>query len=770
MEWSNATRAGMHRVMWCWGLAMAVVMPGLAGAQVQRSMINPSLELPALTAPNPANGCYVEVSSATVPGWSTTHPTANGSGNCTSPTAATAAPLIELWRSNFSSGSGGAVVAAQGNNFAELNAEAASRLYQNVCLINGESFNWKFSHRGRVANAPTTNKYDVANFVVGASTVVALVSTSNAGTFLTPTPATVTGTPHAGNTTWIDYSGTYTYSGTTGVNSLGFEAVSTGSGSVTVGNFLDNIQIQLAPFVEFVQSSSSAVEAAGNNLPQIRVNGTVFTSMTVTVTITGGTAARGATGATNVDYTTAGGSATLTMTIPAGVYDGTAATGSLFTVPVTIVDNTTVQANRTIQFQLQASASTPKTYLLNSSSSCGASAQATSIYTIIDDDAGVAVTKNVTSKTAVAGNPSQFDIVYTVLVKNTSSTNTASYSLTDTPQFDSDVSIVSAFFTKNGGSSSTLPGVTPWTLQPSGGSIAGGGTDTYVVTIRGQVARGGGTGNDACTTPGSSGNGLQNSVSATYKASDGSSPTMNADACSNTPTPGWVTLSKTLNGRAIAGDQAQVRIYAGGILANSASTSGATTPATATTGVRIFASGSVIDLRETILQGGTTATAPSTNYATAITCSNAAAGSTTVLPSGTGSASGTEQAWSGIALAAGDDISCTITNTPKPQSVDLSITKTDGATTATAGAQTTYTIVAANGGPATAVNALVKDVPDPVHLTACQVSTQCSVTTGTATCPTAANLTMANLSTSGVQIPLMAAGSTIQFQVTCTVQ
>ncbi|MBS0200219.1 MAG: DUF11 domain-containing protein [Proteobacteria bacterium] len=739
-------------------------MPGLAGAQVQRSMINPSFESPDLTTP----GCRVYINQAQVPGWTTNHPNTatENSGGCvvsgglgTSP-----GPILELWKTPRDNASGGVVNAPDGTQIAELNAAVASRLYQNVCLINGESFKWTFSHRGR----GSATAYDLANFVVGTSTLIAQVGTTNTGAHQTPVAypgeTAVAATNVAGNSTWVNYSGTYTFSGTTGTNSLGFEAV----GGTTSGNLLDNIQIQLAPFVEFVQSSSSAVEAAGNNLPQIRINGTVFSPMTVTVAITGGNATRGATGATNVDYTTAGGSATLTMTIPAGVYDGTAATNSLFTLPVTIVDNTVVQSNRTIEFQLQASTANPKAYLLNSSSSCGASAQATSIYTIIDDDAGVAVTKNVTSKTAVAGNPSQFDIVYTVTVNNTSSTNTASYSLTDTPQFDSDVGIVSASYTKNGGSSTSLSGTAPWTLQSSWGSLAGSGTDTYVVTIRGQVARNGSTGNDACTSPGTAGKGLQNSVSATYKVKSGTNPTVNADTCSNTPTPGWVTLSKTLNGRAIAGDQAQVRIYAGGILANSASTSGTATPATATTGVQVFASGSVIDLRETILQGGTTATAPSTNYATAITCSNAAAGSTTVLPSGSGSASGIEQAWSGIALAAGDDISCTITNAPN--ATDLSITKTDGVTTTTAGAQTTYTIVAANGGPAAAVNALVKDSPDPAHLTACQVSTQCSVTAGTATCPTAANLTMANLSTGGVQIPLMAAGSKIQFQVTCTVQ
>lgn len=754
MEWLNATRADMRRLMWCWVWAVAIVIPGLAGAQVQRSMINPGFESPVLSP----GACYVQVPSTSVPGWETTHPSALGSGSCTSPLASTG-PLIELWSSVFFG-----VTARAGKNFAELNAQQSSRIYQNVCLIQGESFNWRFSHRGR----QSATIADVAAFKVGASQEIVRVGTTSDGTTSAPIPSAGITVASGGNG-WADYSGTYSYAGTTGVNSLGFESISTAGGNQSVGNFLDNIQIELAPFVEFVQSSSSAVEAAGNNLPQIRINGTVFSPMTVTVAIAGGTATRGATGNTNVDYTTAGGSATLTMTIPAGIYDGTAATNSLFTLPVTIVDNTTVQSNRTIQFQLQASTATPKAYLLNSSSSCGAAAQTASIYTIIDDDAGVAVTKNVTSKTQVAGNPSQFDIVYTVTVKNTSASNTASYSLTDTPQFDSDVSVVSASYTKNGGSSTSLSGAAPWTLQSNWGSIVGGGTDTYVVTVRGQVARGGsGTGNDACTTPGSSGHGLQNSVSATYKATSGSNPVVNADACSNTPTPGWVALSKTLNGRAIAGDQAQVRIYAGGILANSASTSGTTTPATATTGVQVFASGSVIDLRETILQGGTTATAPSTNYATAITCSNAAAGSTTVLPSGSGSASGTEQAWSGIALAAGDDISCTITNVLN--ATDLSITKTDGVTTTTAGAQTTYTIVAANGGPATAVNALVKDSPDPAHLTACQVSAQCSVIAGTATCPTAANLTMANLSTSGVQIPSMAAGSKIQFQVTCTVQ
>ncbi len=45
-----------------------------AQAQVQRSFINQGFEQPVLTPSNAANGCYVQVTDGTVPGWSTTHP------------------------------------------------------------------------------------------------------------------------------------------------------------------------------------------------------------------------------------------------------------------------------------------------------------------------------------------------------------------------------------------------------------------------------------------------------------------------------------------------------------------------------------------------------------------------------------------------------------------------------------------------------------------------------------------------------------------------
>ena len=143
----------------------------------------------------------------------------------------------------------------------------------------------------------------------------------------------------AGNTSWVRYTGGFTYAGATGVSNLGFEAISA-QGGASNGNLLDDIQIALAPFVEFTQPSSSTPESASNNQPTLRVNGTVLTAFTVTVNITGGTASRPA------DYTTPGNLATVTVNVPAGNYDGTSATGSLFPLPSTVVNDTAYEPNR----------------------------------------------------------------------------------------------------------------------------------------------------------------------------------------------------------------------------------------------------------------------------------------------------------------------------------------------------------------------------------------------------------------------------------------
>lgn len=148
-----------------------------------------------------------------------------------------------------------------------------------------------------------------------------------------------------------------------------------------------------------------------------------------------------------------------------------------------------------------------------------------------------------------------------------------------------------------------------------------------------------------------------------------------------------------------------------------------------------------------------------------ITCTGLGAGGT-ATPTINGSAGGSVLL-NAAATAPGSNIACTFTNTLA--SADLSILKTNAASSVVSGTTTAYTITVGNAGPGSVTNALVRDTAG-TGLTGCVVSTPCSVTSGTATCPAAANLTYANLSGAGVAVPSMGTNSTIQFQVTCNVQ
>lgn len=762
---SNRAKAG-----WMAGLlgigALFVAAPAMA--QVQRLFNNLSFETPNLVTP----GCRVYIAASQVPGWNTTHPnaTTQNVGSCVVPAGFNqTAPILELWRTPRDNASGGVVNARSGNQIAELNADTASRIYQNICLINGERVIWRFSHRGR--GSATTP--DQAELKVGASATVVRVGTTNNGAFTTPVVSQGTAnTPvnAPGNATWVDYAGQFTYAGATGNTNIGFEAI----GGTTSGNLLDDIQIELAPFLEYTQPSSSSPEATGGNLPRLRVNGTVTASFTVTIDITGGTATRG------VDYHTPGDAASFNMTIPVGNYDGGA--GSEFVLPVTIVNDAASESNETIVFGIVAPLPPNPPFLLASSNTCGGSVQTVWTYTISDDDAGISLSKNAAAPVPVAGDAAQFDIVYTIVANNPSSVTTANYALTDTPGFDANVAIVSASFTRNGGAATALAGSGPWTLQPQWRALAPGATDTYLVSVRGRVNRGGTTANDGCTNPTAGGNGLHNRADATVQASGGNpATTFNAASCRNTPTPAWARLDKQLTARAAASDQAQIRLFSAGLATATAVTTGSAAPATATTNLLVLPAGNTMQFDEAIKPNGTGLDELPVNYQTGIACTNANAGSGTALPTGAGTPVGARQQWAEFTPAAGDDIVCTITNTPIP--IDLSISKTNtpasgpndqASDTVTGGVPTTYDIVVRNNGAvATSFGATLRD-PATASLGSCQLGTPSCAVTGSGTCPTvgggAGQLSVANLQGAGVLIPVLGPGAAMTFKLTCTPQ
>lgn len=331
VRWRGGRRTllarALTRLVWL-GLALAVA----PGAHAQRVIVNPSFESNDPQGPGAAN--YEIYSNGAVAGWD------SASGE------------IELWDTGFQG-----VPAYDGSVFAEMNANVPGAFYQNICMVNGETIGWTFAHRARAGGPATqTARFQIAN---SSGTLIQNLATQ----------ASVV------NNVWNVNTGTATYTGASGVQRVQFITTDPGS----YGNFLDDIRISLNPFVEMSTASAAGVESiASANVPALRVSGTLFTARTVNVGIAGGTATLGA------DYTTPGGGANFTVTIPAGTYSNT-------TVPlgITIIDDTATESSETIQIALGTGAG----YTVSSTASCGGAPITASIYTITDNDSPVVLAK-----------------------------------------------------------------------------------------------------------------------------------------------------------------------------------------------------------------------------------------------------------------------------------------------------------------------------------------------------------------------------------------
>lgn len=354
------------RQAWCLA-ACLMLIASAAHAQVQRTIINTSFEQPVV-----GTGCVRFIADTAVPGWVTTDPNRGGLNTTTCqgapiPGAPTTGRPIEFWGTGF-----GGVPARAGNAFVELNAFIAGRLRQDVCLLNGETVDWNASHRGR----GSATVADVMEFKIGAIPIARMATaadgnpssiTASLGTADAPIPAA---------NGWVDYGGVFAYTGATGTVDLGFEAIFAASGSIGAGNFLDNVRVNLRPFVEFAQPAYTQNEASPlGNRPRLLVAGTVpVGGMTVQVTITGGTATLG------LDYTTASGTADVSVFIPQGVYDS-----NPFPLPITIVNDGPGDPDETIIFNIADTAGTGAPYNRASLQSCGGVPLADTTSTISED-------------------------------------------------------------------------------------------------------------------------------------------------------------------------------------------------------------------------------------------------------------------------------------------------------------------------------------------------------------------------------------------------
>ncbi|NUL46232.1 DUF11 domain-containing protein [Cellulosimicrobium funkei] len=186
------------------GVAIGTSAPSSARAAQDPTMcqdtvglVNGGFEEPAVAANN-----YATLPEDNVPGWDT-----NDSRN-----------RIEIWSDGFNG-----VPAAEGTQFAELNAYSAGRLYQTVSTTPGQTLSWSLKHRGR-------NGTDVMRVLIGP-----------------PGEAEQAGPELSDGQEWGTHTGTYVVPEGQTSTTFAFEAVSSSDGNVARGNLLDDISFGTGP-------------------------------------------------------------------------------------------------------------------------------------------------------------------------------------------------------------------------------------------------------------------------------------------------------------------------------------------------------------------------------------------------------------------------------------------------------------------------------------------------------------------------------------------
>ncbi|WP_428628510.1 Ig-like domain-containing protein [Sphingopyxis sp.] len=146
------------------------------------------------------------VNETTVPGWDT-----DATDN-----------VIEIWKSGFQG-----VVAYEGNQFAEINANQVAALFQNFTPTAGSNVSISFAHRGRLGvDVMRVVATDLGlDGVVGGGDDTVLINELFSD----------------GNTAWGAYTRQLTDSATGNIIRFEYRAVSSAGGSPSVGNFVDGI-------------------------------------------------------------------------------------------------------------------------------------------------------------------------------------------------------------------------------------------------------------------------------------------------------------------------------------------------------------------------------------------------------------------------------------------------------------------------------------------------------------------------------------------------
>lgn len=139
-------------------------------------------------------------------------------------------------------------IAADGNQFAELNCAAAGALYQDVLTTPGEVLNYQVAHRARGSNGNDSSAVENDTmYVVAMSSDLAKNITTQAQVLDVVNnkekyPGAMVATYTDGDRSWTTHQGTYTVASNQYSTRFFFVAGSTASNIDTGGNFIDNVR------------------------------------------------------------------------------------------------------------------------------------------------------------------------------------------------------------------------------------------------------------------------------------------------------------------------------------------------------------------------------------------------------------------------------------------------------------------------------------------------------------------------------------------------
>lgn len=130
-----------------------------------------------------------------------------------------------------------AITAEDGTQWAELNANAVGALYQDVPTVPGRVLQWSAWHRARGVGGGSTSGQDVMQVQIGSPTSqVPQVPTGQTTAMISDGPSS-----------WVNYTGVYTVPAGQTTTRIQFAAISTATGNLSYGNFIDNVTLTAGP-------------------------------------------------------------------------------------------------------------------------------------------------------------------------------------------------------------------------------------------------------------------------------------------------------------------------------------------------------------------------------------------------------------------------------------------------------------------------------------------------------------------------------------------